>query len=107
VSDGVEIETSRGRAMKSGEGLDCISLTSCRIRFTAGLLRLYLAVAAITSSSGNPLSSPPPPTGARVGLGQPSNWESKRREKERERGREDETREVAEDRGGYILYNTN
>ena len=50
--------------MKSGEGLDCISLTSCRIRFTAGLLRLYFAVAAIAAASGNPLSSAPPPTGA-------------------------------------------
>lgn len=73
--------------MKSGEGLDCISLTSCRIRFTAGLLLLYLAVAAITASSGNPLSSPPPSTGARVGwaafkLGIEEGWG------ERERGRD-------------------
>jgi len=42
--------------MKSGEGLDCISLTSCRIRFTAGLLRLYFAVAAIAAASGEPSS---------------------------------------------------
>lgn len=37
--------TSRGRLMKSSEGLDCISLTSCRIRFTAGFFRLYLSSA--------------------------------------------------------------
>lgn len=29
--------------MKSSEGLDCISLTSWRIRFTAGFFRLYLS----------------------------------------------------------------
>lgn len=39
--------------MKSGEGLDCISFTSCRIRFTAGLLRLNLPVAAIASAQEN------------------------------------------------------
>lgn len=31
--------------MKSSDGLDCISLSSCRIRFTAGFFRLYLSSA--------------------------------------------------------------
>lgn len=39
------IKTSRGRLIKSSEGLDCISLTSCRILFTAGFFRLYLSSA--------------------------------------------------------------
>ena len=41
--------TSRGKLMKSSEGFDCISFTSCRIRFTAGFFRLYLS--AITPYS--------------------------------------------------------
>jgi hypothetical protein len=64
--------------MKSGEGLDCISLTSCRIRFTAGLLRLNLPVAAIASAAGDRLASPPTLTGAGY---QPSNWELERGER--------------------------
>jgi hypothetical protein len=45
--------------------LDCISLTSCRIRFTAGLLRLNLPAAAIASAAGDP-ASPPSLTGAGI-----------------------------------------
>lgn len=39
--------TSSGRLMKSSEGLDCISFTSCSIRFTAGFFRLYLTSAIL------------------------------------------------------------
>ena len=61
---GLGWRTSRGRATKSGEGLDCITLTSCRIRFTAGLLRLNFAVAAIAPAAArNPLASSPPAAG--------------------------------------------
>jgi hypothetical protein len=74
--------------MNSGEGLDCISLTSCRIRFTAGLLRLYFAVAAIAAASGNLYTPPPPPTGA--------GWEAFELGIEEER-----EREVVEARGRY------
>ncbi|KAG8076917.1 hypothetical protein GUJ93_ZPchr0006g43485 [Zizania palustris] len=44
--------------MKSGDGLDCISFTSCRIRFTIGFPRLYFPPP--WSSYPSPRTPPPP-----------------------------------------------
>lgn len=53
-------QTSRGRLMKSSEGLACISLTSWRILFTAGFFILYLSSAI--ASQFNRRSDPTKPT---------------------------------------------
>lgn len=68
--------TSSGRLMKSSEGLACISLTSCRIRFTAGFFRLYFssaiaAASAVPSPSRSPPPTIPPPIAQTRRMGRP------------------------------------